>query len=33
MEVVGLKEEQADHYYCYNEEQQIFDHIVIIGEA
>ncbi len=32
MEILGLKEEkQSDHYYCYNEEQQILDHVVIIG--
>lgn len=33
MEIVELKEEDSEHYYCYNEEQQILDHIVIIGEA
>lgn len=29
MEVVELKEEQSDHYYCYNQEQQILDHVLI----
>lgn len=34
MEVVALKEDdQQDHYYCYNEKQEILDHIVIIGET
>ena len=34
MEIKGIQEaEDHDHYYCYNEEQQILDHIVIIGEA
>ena len=33
MEVISLKEDKFDHYYCYNEEQQILDHIMIIGEA
>jgi hypothetical protein len=34
MEIIELKEEdQIDHYYCYNEEQQILDHVVIVGEA
>ncbi len=31
MEIIMLKEEEAKHYYCYNEEQQILDHI-LIGE-
>ena len=33
MEIVRLREDQSDHYYCYNEEQQILDHMTIIGEA
>lgn len=33
MEIIGLKEEDSDHYYCYNEEQQILDHIAVIGES
>lgn len=35
MEILKLKEEDelSDHYYCYNEEQQILDHIVIVGKA
>lgn len=31
MEVVKLQVIKMDHYYCYNEEQQILDH-VLIGE-
>ena len=33
MEVIKLKDEEIgeEHYYCYNEEQQILDH-VLIGE-
>ncbi len=27
--IVKLKEAKADHYYCYNEEQQILDHVLI----
>ena len=34
MEVIELKEEDlSDHYYCYNEEQQILDHIITVGEV
>ena len=33
MEIRDLKEEKSDHYYCYNEEQQILDHIIIIGNT
>ncbi len=33
MEIVELKEKESDHYYCYNEEQQILDHIIIIGNS
>ena len=33
-EVLELKkEEKTDHYYCYDEEQQTLDHIIIIGEG
>lgn len=32
MEILELKEEDSDHYYCYNEELQILDHIMIVGE-
>ena len=33
MEIIELKEEErSDHYYGYNEERQILDHVVIIGE-
>ncbi len=31
MKIIKLKEDKIDHYYCYNEEQQILDH-VLIGE-
>ena len=31
LEVLELKEEPSEHYYCYNEKQQILDHLVIIG--
>lgn len=31
MEIIMLKEEEVEHYYCYNEEQEILDHI-LIGE-
>jgi len=31
IEIMKLKEEEIEHYYCYNEEQQILDH-VLIGE-
>lgn len=33
IKIIEFKEEESDHYYCYNEEQEILDHIVIIGEA
>jgi hypothetical protein len=34
MEVIELKEKDlSDHYYCYNVERQILDHIVITGET
>ena len=32
MEILNLKEKELyEHYYCYNEKQEILDHIVIIG--
>ncbi len=33
IEIVELKEGQSDHYYCYCEEQQVLDHIIIIGNT
>ncbi len=33
MEIIELKAEESDHYYCYNEEQEILDYIVIVGES
>ena len=29
MEIIKLKETKIDHYYCYNEEQRILDHVLI----
>lgn len=29
IEIVKLKDNEIEHYYCYNEEQQILDHVLI----
>ncbi|MCT4635268.1 MAG: NACHT domain-containing protein [Rickettsiales bacterium] len=33
VEVVEFKEEELEHYYCYNKEQEMLDHIIIIGNT